>query len=27
LITAFRATKDAPDYIKHAAAKYIGEQL
>ena len=27
LITALRATKDAPDYVKHAAAKYVGERL
>ena len=27
VITAIRATKDAPDYVKHAAAKYVGERL
>jgi hypothetical protein len=27
LITALRATKDAPEYVKHAAAKYVGERL
>jgi hypothetical protein len=27
LITALRAVKDAPEYVKHAAAKYVGERL
>jgi hypothetical protein len=27
LITALRAIKDAPEHVKHAAAKYIGERL
>ena len=27
LITALRAIKDAPEHVKHAAAKYVGERL
>ena len=27
LITALRATKNAPEHVKHAAAKYVGERL
>jgi hypothetical protein len=27
LTTALRAIKDAPEHVKHAAAKYVGERL